>query len=293
MLSTQLRQQIEPHTGPIQRTTQVGGGDIAAASRLDAAGGRFFLKQATGNAGESLVAEGAGLEALAAAARGTGLRVPEVLHVRAPDGAPGLLLLPWIEQGHADERSFRRLGEGLAAQHRKAPAEPRGFGFRDDNFIGATAQANGWMDDWVAFFRQRRLEPQIELAQRRGRWSAAWDPPAQRLLGRLGDWLPGAPAASLVHGDLWSGNHLPGADGTPWLIDPAVYVGHREVDLAMTELFGGFGPAFYAAYESAWKLEPGYPDRREIYNLYHRLNHLNLFGAGYAGGVERTLRRYG
>src|SRR5690606_25793419 len=161
-------------------------------------------------------------------------------------------------------------------------------------------------------FRERRLLPQMDLARRRGRWLPRWDRPAERLLDRLPDLLPSAPPRSLlhgdlwsgnpltdaagtpcpadpaasagdreaapatpprslVHGDLWSGNHLTDAAGTPWLVDPAVYVGDREADLAMTELFGGFDPAFYAAYESAWPHEPGYAERREVYNLYHLL----------------------
>lgn len=293
MLPLGLQQAIEPHTGSIRRITHVGGGDIAEALRLDAGRGRFLLKMATGSVGASLPAEAAGLEALRDAAEGTGLQVPEVVTVRPPGRHPGLLLLPWIEQGRADRAYWVRFGETLAALHRKTPAGAGGFGFSSDNFIGATPQANGWLSDWVEFFRQRRLEPQIRLARERGHWSRGWDAPADKLLERLEDWLPRSPPASLVHGDLWSGNHLPGADGTPWLIDPAVYVGHREVDLAMTELFGGFDRAFYEAYESAWLLEPGYPERRAIYNLYHLLNHLNLFGAGYVAGIERTLRRYG
>lgn len=286
MLSARLRQELEPHTGSIDQITPVGGGCIGDASRLDAARGTFFLKQADG---ASIAAEAAGLVALADAADDTGLRVPQVVYVRDS----GVLLLQWIESGRADRAYWRRFGESLAALHRTPTGDNRGFGFAADNFIGATPQQNGWRNDWVAFFRQRRLEPQIALARARKRWSSAWDAPAQRLLEQLGDWLPRRPHASLVHGDLWSGNHLPGADGTPWLIDPATYVGHREVDLAMTQLFGGFDRAFYEAYESAWPLEPGYPERRELYDLYHLLNHLNLFGAGYAASVERTLRRYG
>lgn len=293
MLPLALQQVLEPHTGPVERITPVGGGDIAQAIRLDTGRGRFLLKLATGSEGASLPAEAAGLEALCDMVGGTGLGVPEVVTVRPPDRHPGLLLLPWIEQGRADHAYWVRFGQALAVLHRKTPAGSGGFGFSSDDFIGATPQPNGWLSDWVEFFRQRRLEPQIQLARLRGIWSRGWDGPAEKLLERLGDWLPRSPPTSLVHGDLWSGNHLPGADGTPWLIDPAVYVGHREVDLAMTELFGSFDRVFYEAYESAWPLEPGYPERREIYNLYHLLNHLNLFGAGYAASLERTLRRYG
>lgn len=292
MLPPPLRQEIERHTGSIQRMTRVGGGSIAEAFRLEAKGGSFFLKQASGGAGASFEAEAEGLGALGVAAEGSGLCVPQVLYVRSHDVPPGLLLLPWIEGGRADASYWHRLGEGLAALHRNGP-EGSCFGFASDNFIGATPQKNGWMGDWVEFFRSRRLEPQIDFARRGGRWSSGWVAPARRLLERLGEWLPRNPTRSLVHGDLWGGNHLPGADGCPWLIDPAPYVGCREVDLAMTELFGGFDAAFYAAYDSVWARESGYPERREIYNLYHLLNHLNLFGSSYGSSVERTLLRFG
>lgn len=285
MIPAPLRAEVEARFGAIARARPLGGG-IAPAFHLETSHGAFFLKTGTKAAIE---AEATGLAALQEAAEGSGLRIPEVL---ATNEQPSFLLLEWIARGHPDDRSWRRLGEGLAALHRHT-APGNGWGFFEDNFIGAHPQRNGWMQDWPAFFRERRLLPQMEDARRQGLWRRRWDPPAERLLDRLPGLLRSAPERSLLHGDLWGGNHLTDERGVPWLIDPAVYVGDREADLAMTELFGGFAPAFYEAYARAWPLEAGHAERREIYNLYHLLNHLNLFGTGYAAAVERTLLRYG
>jgi len=166
----------------------------------------------------------------------------------------------------------------LAAAHRKAG--PR-FGWPRDNYIGATPQENAPCAGWAEFWRHRRLEPQLALANRNGYRVEA--PPVWRLLEGH------EPVASLLHGDLWSGNAGFLADGAPVVFDPAVYYGDREADLAMTELFGGFAEEFYAAYSEAWPLDEGYKLRKQLYNLYHLLNHLNLFGGGYLGQVRATL----
>ena len=147
------------------------------------------------------------------------------------------------------------------------------------------------MDLWIPFFRERRLLPQLRRGE--GYLDEKDRRCAEKLLARLEELLPEPEAPSLLHGDLWSGNYITGPDGRAWLIDPAAYVGHREADLAMTELFGGYPAAFYDAYREAWPLQPGYEQRREIYNLYHLLNHLNLFGPSYLGSVRQILRRYG
>jgi len=287
LIPPRLRPEIEAVTGHVEHAASVGGGSFGQGLRLEAERGTFFLKLGDG---ETLGAEAVGLSALGEAAERTGLRIPRVFHARSRD--PGFLVLDWIPSGRADRAYWIRLGEGLAALHRKEPAG-EGYGFSSDNFIGATPQVNGWSADWPAFFRDRRLRPQFELARRKGRWRRGWDRWAERFLGSLEDLLPRTPERSLLHGDLWGGNHLPGEDGSPWLIDPAVYVGHREADLAMTELFGGFAASFYEAYRASWPLDPGYPERREVYNLYHLVNHLNLFGESYAASVERILARFG
>jgi protein-ribulosamine 3-kinase len=198
--------------------------------------------------------------------------------------------MEWIETGQGSAGFWDRFGEGLAEMHRH---QEERFGFEADNFIGRLPQQNAWHAGWVDFFRYERLLPQIERARTAGIWQHGWDRYAAGILQGLENWLPASPDASVLHGDLWSGNFLRTATGAAALIDPAAYFGHRETDLALTELFGGFDRAFYAAYHSAWPLEPGYEARRDLYNLYHLVNHLNHFGGSYAASVAEVLRRYG
>jgi fructosamine-3-kinase len=173
---------------------------------------------------------------------------------------------------------YAALARMLARTHRQRG--PR-YGWHRDNYIGLGAQANGWCEDWAQFWTERRMAPQIERARQNG-FVIEMPPVVPVLAGHL-------PEAALLHGDLWRGNAA-FADGAPVIFDPAVYYGDRECDLAMTELFGGFPPEFYAAYEAAYPLAPGYAKRKTLYNLYHLLNHLNLFGAGYLGQVQAALR---
>ncbi len=164
------------------------------------------------------------------------------------------------------------------------------FGFPCDNFIGTTPQPNAWTDDWITFWRDQRLGFQLQLAAKNGHGGQL-----QRLGEKLLDVLPAffdgyTPQPSLLHGDLWGGNHAYLTDGTPTIFDPAAYYGDRECDLAMTELFGGYPADFYAAYRAAWPLDAGYAGRRDLYNLYHILNHANLFGGGYVRQAEQMMR---
>ena len=275
---------------PVRAVAPVGGGCIANACRVETEQGPFFLKWSRdADVARTFAAEAAGLRALRAAE--SPLVVPGVRAVEAAGGAsPAFLLLDWIEQGRGDRVFWERFGQGLAALHRHAVDR---YGFDGDNFIGRLPQENDWSESWVDFFLDRRLLPQVRMARERGRWSDAWERPFERLCARLPDLLPDRPEASILHGDLWSGNFLITAGGDAALVDPAAYHGHRETDLAMTGLFGGFDARFYAAYRAAWPLGAGYEERREIYNLYHLLNHLNHFGGGYAGSVASTLRRFG
>ena len=307
-----VRQCVERVAGPVRAVAAVGGGDVAApspagvsrAARVEAGGRTVFAKWGGGAAGQTYAAEAEGLAALAAAA-GPGLVVPAPLATVAPErDAPGVLVLPWIEPGRPGADGWRRFGAALAELHRApAPGDGR-YGWGADNWIGSKPQRNGWGPSWPAFFGERRLRAQAETVRARGAWDAAWDPLLDRLLARLPDLLPAAPAPSLLHGDLWAGNALatgpptagpptagPPAAGRFALVDPAVSVGHREADLAMTELFGGFAAPFYDGYRDAWPLEPGYPERREVYNLYHLINHLT-HGPAYRQPVEATLRRF-
>jgi fructosamine-3-kinase len=202
------------------------------------------------------------------------MRVPQPLGHGVAAGR-AWLLLEYLEL--TGKKDFAALGRMLAEGHRKPG--PR-FGWQRDNYIGSTPQQNGWCDDWSEFWIERRIRPQLALAKHNG--FALSVPEFSVLQGH-------EPAPSLLHGDLWSGN-VGFTPGGPVVFDPAVYYGDREADLAMTELFGGFPQEFYRAYNEAWPLEPGYQRRKHLYNLYHLLNHLNLFGGGYLAQVESTLR---
>lgn len=292
-LPARVREIIEAAVGSVRQWHRVTGGDVSRAARVDTDTGAVFAKWGASPAGDTYVAEADGLARLAAAVDETGadLVVPTPLAVQAPHtDRPGMLVLPWIEPGRPTAPDWRRFGVALAALHgADAGAE---YGRDADNWIGSKPQRNGLYTSWPAFFGQRRLLAQAETVRQRGAWDSAWDAPLGRLVTRLGEILPPTPHPSVLHGDLWAGNALATADGRFALVDPAVYVGHRETDLAMTELFGGFDSAFYDGYREAWPLEPGYPERREIYNLFHLTNHLT-HGPGYRQPVETTLRRFG
>jgi len=294
MIPEPVADSIQPITGSIQHTRSIGGGCIAHATRVEAARGVFFLKWAEGEAARAFEAEVEGLRALRAAAIGHDLIIPEPLAAQNAGAEPGYLLLEWIEHGTAHPADWRRFGNALAAlHHTKIPAnEGAPYGYAVDNWIGSKLQRNGWMSSWPEFFGEKRLQAQAETVRKHGAWNAAWDASLNHLIERLGEILPAAPKSSLLHGDLWAGNALATADSRFALIDPAVYIGHREADLAMTELFGGFAPGFYEGYNEAWPLESGYPERRDIYQLFHLINHLTP-GLGYAGQVERILQRFG
>lgn len=277
---------------PLRACAPVGGGGISQALRLRTAHGEYLLKCGGRSLPGFFAAEARGLALLA----GSGaVRVPAVLAVRDATferSNPGFILLEWLAApAHTDRaRMAELLGVGLAALHRAgAPA----YGLDHDNYIGATPQPNGWDTSWLAFFRERRLRYQAELAARGGRMPPARARRLERLLDRLGELIDDAQVQpALLHGDLWAGNVIAGPGGAPALIDPAAYYGDREADLAMTRLFGGFAPGFYAAYEDAWPLPPGWRERVDLYNLYHLLNHLNLFGEGYGAEVDATLAQY-
>jgi protein-ribulosamine 3-kinase len=253
---------------------RVGGGNISECYRWESRAGALFVKLAAAADAAALAAEAAGLDELA---RTHTLRVPRVLATARADTA-AFLALEWLEPAPRTSESERRLGEGLAALH--AVTAPR-YGWHRDNTIGSTPQPNGWMAGWVDFFRERRLRPQLERAAASG-YAALLAAPGERLLESLPRLLTGhSPAASLLHGDLWGGNWLASSDGEPAVFDVAVYYGDAEADLAMTRLFGGFGAAFYRAYQMLRPEARGAAARRDVYNLYHVLNHANLFGGGY------------
>lgn len=288
-LPTRLHTHLEDVLGQsILRVTSIGGGCIAHACRVTTASVDYFLKYGNQTVAATFAAEAEGLQALRKAA--SPLQIPDVVATQAGIAElPGFLLLTWLETHPLSKTGWETLGTGLAELH--AYTNTR-YGFDNHNFIGASPQVNDWHRDWPTFFRTQRLAPQIRQARTTGRWRTRWNPFVERLYAKLPALLPTTPPASLLHGDLWNGNVLGLAKGQAALIDPAVYYGDHETDLAMSELFGGFAPRFYDAYAEAWPLEADYAERRDLYNLYHLLNHLNLFGSSYAGSVERILRRF-
>ncbi|HEY7675198.1 MAG TPA: fructosamine kinase family protein [Burkholderiales bacterium] len=274
---------VSTAVGPfhLQRTAPAPGGCIHRCYVLEGAGQRFFAKINDSSQSDNFAAEADGLEALAAA----GARVPAPI-CRGEAGADAFLVLEYLDlRGKGD---YAALGRALAALH---SIEREDYGWHRDNYIGRTPQLNPRSLSWADFWSQARVAPQLDLA-RRNRLGENLIRKGERLAAMVPRLLAGhAPAASLLHGDIWSGNAGFLADGTPVLFDPAVYLGDREADLAMTELFGGYPQVFYSAYREAAPLDQSYAVRKTLYNLYHVLNHANLFGGGYAPQAERMMER--
>ena len=291
-LLTALQQAIGTATGVAlvkPRLEPVSGGDINRAQRIeDATGRRYFIKINDGSDSAKTLAmfesEKAALQEIAATAT---IRVPQPWCVGAAQD-DAYLVLEWLDLQHLDEHAAVQLGEQLAALHR---ATSPTFGWQRNNTIGTTPQINTPSEDWAEFWQLRRLEPQLRLAALKG---------FRGRLQRLGENLLSdcpaffasyQPRPSLLHGDLWGGNAAALINGEPVIFDPASYFGDREADIAMTELFGGFPSDFRAAYRNAWPLDDGYAVRRDLYNLYHVLNHANLFGGSYAAQAERMVEK--
>ncbi len=268
----------------IESRTAVGGGCINQCYRVAGPGRAFFVKLNTADRRAMFEAEAAGLAEIAATAT---LRVPAPLCWGSNRDATWLVL-EHIEFGEAATHSMARLGEQLAALHR---VTDRKFGWVADNTIGATPQINTQNRDWVDFWRDCRLGYQLALAADHGA-PASLLKKGERLNHGLGALFKNCTVKpALLHGDLWGGNAGFDRTGAPVIFDPAMYYGHREADLAMTELFGGFSANFYTAYRGAFALDAGYDVRKHLYNLYHVLNHFNLFGGGYARQAETLVDR--
>lgn len=264
----------------IERHTPAGGGSINETGLIEGSGQRYFLKLNRPERADMFEAEAAGLAEIAAT--GT-VRVPNPVCHGIADGR-AFLALEYLDLVPADDAQAARLGTSLAALHRHEA--PR-FGWHRDNTLGTTPQPNGWRGDWIDFLREQRLGHQLRLLA---------DPALSQQAAPVLDGLPEyfrdyAPRPSLIHGDLWGGNWSGCEGGEPVIFDPATYYGDREMEMAMTELFGGFPRAFYRAYESAWPLDAGYLQRKHLYLLYHVLNHANLFGGGYLEQARRLLQR--
>lgn len=263
----------------IRSRQRLAGGDIARVERVELEDGRLaVLKSRAGSSADFFAAEAHGLDWLR---RTSSLRVPEVL-----EQGTDYLLLEWLAPAEPAPDFEELCGRGLAALHDYA--EPATPGLDRDNFVGSLAQANQSWPSWPVFYREQRLRPLVEAALTRGLAPSSWSARFEGLYRALEAWLPAEPLSRL-HGDLWSGNLLVGPEGQPCLIDPAVYVGHREVDLAMMRLFGGFSARVFSAYEEVHPLSPGAEERVPLYQLYPLLVHLHLFGTGYRAAVDRAL----
>jgi fructosamine-3-kinase len=263
----------------------IGGGDISQAFSVTDGARRYFVKTNRADRLPMFEAEAAALRALAAT---RSVRVPQPLCSGTAAGQ-AFLVLEYLDLGCRGDAAL--LGAQLAQLHRAPQVEFSGvqFGWAHDNWIGSTPQPNGWREDWIDFWREQRLGFQLRLAAGNG-YGGMLQRDGETLMARLPEFFAGyCPQVSLLHGDLWGGNHEFLADGTPVIFDPAAYFGDRECDLAMSELFGGFAPDFYAAYREAWPLDAGYAVRRTLYNLYHILNHANMFGGGYAAQAQRMM----
>jgi len=222
--------------------------------------------------------------ALEALANTNTVKVPRPISLAYIDDQ-AVLAMEYLELANHSASSMSTLGQQLAALHR---CTNECFGFSWDNFIGKTEQPNTWSQGWLGFFREYRLEFQLRLARQKG----LAIPEANRLIDRMEVFFNNrSPAPSLLHGDLWGGNAGTLISGQPVLFDPAPYYGDRETDLAFTEMFGGFTSEFYEAYRESWPLEPGFAQRKVLYNLYHELNHFNIFGGSYGQQARGSVRQ--
>ncbi|OOZ42275.1 hypothetical protein BOW53_00060 [Solemya pervernicosa gill symbiont] len=267
----------------LQGEHAIGGGCINSASRLKGESSSWFVKTNSADRLPMFEAEAAGLDELVAS---NTVHVPKPLCTGIESGS-AYIVMENIEMGRDGRDSMARFGRELAAMHHTTQDR---FGWYRDNTIGATHQPNSEMESWIEFYRDRRLGYQIDLAARKG--AHALSEKGERLMAGLDAFFNDyTPQPSLLHGDLWSGNYAIDSHGVPVIFDPAVYFGDREADLAMSELFGSFGPTFYDAYHEAWPIDPGYSVRKTLYNLYHIINHFNMFGSGYLGQAESMVEQ--
>jgi len=287
---------IEDHIGQVTgQTFSVGqqqglaGGSINAAyllidenSASEGSGRRFFVKTNRSGRQDMFEAESKGLHAMASTET---IRVPLPVCF-GDDGSQSYIVMEYLDMhGRADQV---QLGERLAEMHRVT--QPR-FGWDIDNTIGSTHQPNPWTDDWLEFWRDQRLGYQLQLAARNG-YGGELQSLGDKVLADFAQLFAGHEVKpSMLHGDLWGGNIAGLSDGTPVIFDPAFYYGDREADLAMTYVFGGFGPDFYVSYNNAWPLDDGFAVRKTLYNVYHIINHLNMFGGGYHGQAIHMLEQ--
>lgn len=287
-LIERLREDLSQHAGhavDIEREVPVGGGSINDCYRLHTDAGLFFVKVNAADQHPSMfAAEADGLHRLGST---RAVRVPNAIAF-GEDHDTSYLLLEHIDGGSKSATFWEAFGRSLAQLHRNTSPS---FGLQQNNYIGTLKQVNTPNSSWAQFFITDRLELQVRMARDRKRLGDGAVLRFERLYAELPSLFPVEPPA-LLHGDLWSGNFLCDASERSVLIDPAVYYGHREMDIAMTKLFGGFDDAFYGAYNSERPLHDGWQDRLDLWNLYPLLVHVNLFGGSYAAKVEAILQRF-
>ena len=277
--------QIAEHISQSQREFKikshrsVSGGCINQGYSVSDGERTYFVKLNEANKIEMFAAEALGLKQMA---QTNTIRVPKPICWGIAESS-AYIVLEWLNLGTSTNNSWQQMGQNLAAMHRATSSN--GFGWKQNNTIGSTPQINNWTTNWVEFYASRRLGYQFQLANSKG----GRFPQQKELLTALPQLLLHQVQPSLVHGDLWGGNAAFTVGGEPVIFDPAIYYGDREVDIAMTELFGGFPAAFYQGYNDAYPLEPSYEQRKPLYNLYHILNHFNLFGGSYASQANRAI----
>jgi fructosamine-3-kinase len=272
----------KPRRSLIANTKSVSGGCINQGYQVSSKDQTYFVKLNDISKVEMFAAEALGLKQIYATKT---ITVPQPV-CWGTAANHSYLVLQWLDLGGGSNQSWTEMGRQLAAMHRVGTSKD--FGWERNNTIGSTPQINTWMDNWADFFAEQRIGYQLKLAQRRGGNFPEPNRVIDAVRNKLAEWQP---LASLVHGDLWSGNAAISSDGAPIILDPATYYGDRETDLAMTELFGGFPTSFYNGYNEAWELDSGYRQRKSIYNLYHILNHFNLFGGGYANQAKTIIQQ--
>jgi protein-ribulosamine 3-kinase len=285
----EINQLIEPLYGAkVETSFATSGGSINQTQVLKLTNGqRVFLKQNPSPPTDFFLAETRGLKLLAQAKNGP--RIPKPIAVQS-GARPTFLLLEYIESSSEDENFAERLARSLAELHRTSQEH---YGLDHDNYIGSTPQKNALEKDGIVFFREQRIDFQRKLARRSGLLPVAIDKKIDLLCDDLGKFLNvSGEKPALSHGDLWSGNYFPDSKGKPCIFDPAVYYGLREADLAMTELFGRLPQKFYDVYQEVFPMNPGYEERKDLFNLYHLLNHLNIFGSSYLSSVQQVVKRY-
>jgi fructosamine-3-kinase len=266
----------------IQRITPVTGGDINLTYRLETTLGNFFVKTNSLHKFPGMFESEE--KGLAAIRKTNSIAVPEVILMGNAENE-SYLILQWIDAGQSSKISSQQLGHQLTQMHRNTSGQ---FGFEADNYMGSLHQSNRPHDSWAQFFIEERLQPMVKIAVDKKELVKSDMHQFDELYKKLPDLFTEEPSA-LLHGDLWGGNYLIGAEGKPYLIDPAVSYGNREFDIAMTTLFGGFDHVFYEAYNQEFPLLPGWQQRLKLWNLYPLLVHVNLFGGMYAKQVRENL----